>query len=189
MKTSPIETLDLMALKKLAHAATPGPIDVNRFDETSGAIDYQLQQRLGDQDPLCNLLDSENPRAKADAELWAVARESILALIERVEKAERNSEIETRMRDIAERETGVMFAESWKAVLCRFEAEELAEAALRDGLAECERARIENARLRSLLSQCEDWLDETRVPNVLFRDIEAALVRVSDRAEGLDDGR
>lgn len=88
-KTQP-PSLDLDAIARVAQTSTPGPIFVNRFDEDDGSVQYQLQTNGNGDIVLGYTLDDDgNARAKQDAELWATARDTILALVQRVQTAER----------------------------------------------------------------------------------------------------
>lgn len=66
---------DLLRMRKVQAKATPGPCQVNRFDEDDGTISYQVQQTKTGV-VLCEFPDitSPNPRAKHDATFDASAR-------------------------------------------------------------------------------------------------------------------
>lgn len=90
IKISNIE-VSLAVIERMARAATAGQIEINRFDEPDGSIQYQLQLNGNGEDStvLGYAHDGDgNTRAKRDAELWAIAREAILALVQRVRTAE-----------------------------------------------------------------------------------------------------
>lgn len=84
--------VSLAVIERMARAATAGTIEINRFDEPDGSIQYQLQLSGNGEDStvLGYAHDGDgNTRAKQDAELWAISREAILALVQRVQTAER----------------------------------------------------------------------------------------------------
>jgi len=74
----------------LCNKATPGPIQVNRFDDVVG-IDYQLQRSGKESTVLGRASDADgNWRAMKDAELWAQASTVIPELIKAI-KVERSA--------------------------------------------------------------------------------------------------
>ena len=89
--------------------ATPGPIDVHRFDDDGGLISWQLQQsadapkaktdhELGTR-VLTEFSDIDNPDARHDAEACAKAYEDVPALIAVVkEQGKRIAELEGTAR-------------------------------------------------------------------------------------------
>lgn len=74
----------LAEIEKRLAAATPGPIDVHRYDNDGGDISFQLQARTGT--VICSTNDYDNPRAKADAHLYAHAPADITALLAEVRR-------------------------------------------------------------------------------------------------------
>lgn len=79
--TDPIEKL-----RKLAEAATQGPLDIERRDQGDGSIIYILHGTKGD---FAWFLDDLDPRAKRNAEMMLTVRNALPALLDLVEAADR----------------------------------------------------------------------------------------------------
>lgn len=79
------ETLDqaLSAIEARLATATPGPLEVVRFDNDGGEISYQLETKITGASHciLAWYTDLENPRAKADCTFAAHAPTDIARLL------------------------------------------------------------------------------------------------------------
>jgi hypothetical protein len=83
----------LKQLEEKAKRATPGPYEVIRFDNSGGAIDYQVETEIrqdGDHVIVASFREFGNPKHnKADAELHArLDPQTVLSLIARIRELE-----------------------------------------------------------------------------------------------------
>jgi hypothetical protein len=77
--------------------ATPGPIDVHRYDNEGGRISYQLQQSTGDAIVLCAFDDDDNLNARNDAAFYSHARADLPEALRIIR--EQNSEISAMRKE------------------------------------------------------------------------------------------
>lgn len=76
----------LARLRKLAEAATPGPLDIERRDDDCGYMNYILHGGKGD---FAWFRDELDPRAKQNAELVRAVVSALPLLLDLVEAADR----------------------------------------------------------------------------------------------------
>ena len=83
--------MNYQKLKELAKKATPGPLEVVRYDETGGMINYQIESEIQqniEHTIVAHFGEFGNPsKAKQDAFYYAAANpETVLKLIDRYEQ-------------------------------------------------------------------------------------------------------
>jgi hypothetical protein len=77
----------LTELAQLLARATHGPMKVDRYDNSGGEINYQVQSKVDPFPVIASFVDIENPRAKWDAKLFVRATEVLPELIELAREA------------------------------------------------------------------------------------------------------
>jgi DNA polymerase III epsilon subunit-like protein len=80
---------ELAEIERRCAEATPGPWQVNRFDNDGGEINWQVQQVPRPSEVIANVTDDEPKRAKHDAAFVAHAREDLPAAIAEIERLNR----------------------------------------------------------------------------------------------------
>lgn len=95
------EQLD--GLEGLCARASRAPLEIHRYDDDSGCINWQIQQVIAhEEEPavvICNVRDDDNRRARADATALVELRNNAATLIA---QARRCIELEERIAKVAE---------------------------------------------------------------------------------------